>query len=121
MSRLLLCAFRSGPDYLFPGNCYSDLPNLGAILAEEQHAHELIGAAESVLWPARRLAATVAILTHRSSNAWDPVCKGSCILEDQTEHAMTYTADQFGIYLALAIHGGVQVDFVDEDAVLDVT
>lgn len=34
---------------------------------------------------------------------------------------MTYTADQFGIYLALAIHGGTQVDFLDEDALLNST
>ena len=34
---------------------------------------------------------------------------------------MTYTADQFGIYLALAVHGGTQVDFLDEDALLNST
>ena len=34
---------------------------------------------------------------------------------------MTYQADQFGLYLALAIHGGVHVDFVDEDALLNAT
>ena len=34
---------------------------------------------------------------------------------------MTYTADQFGFYLALAIHGGTQVDFLDEDALLNST
>eukprot|EP01047_Picozoa_sp_COSAG01_P107944 COSAG01_NODE_36905_length_511_cov_0.783981_2_plen_26_part_01 len=26
---------------------------------------------------------------------------------------MTYQADQFGLYLALALHGGIQTDFVD--------
>ena len=116
-----LTYFLFGPDYEFVGNCYSDEPSLGAILAEEQQAHELIGRAEAVLWPARRLQSKVAIVAHRSSNVWDPICLGSCIQADQTEHAMTYTADQFGYYLALAIHGGMQVDFIDEDALLNAT
>jgi hypothetical protein len=34
---------------------------------------------------------------------------------------MTYTADEFGLYLALAIHGSTQVDFIDEDALLNST
>jgi hypothetical protein len=34
---------------------------------------------------------------------------------------MGYQADQFGIYLALAVHGGAPCDFVDEDAVLNDT
>lgn len=117
----MACRTHSGPDYNFVGNCYSDLPSLGKTLAEEQQAHMLIGAAESVLWPARRLASRVAIVAHRSANAWDPVCVGSCITADQTEHAMTYTSDQFGHYLALAIHGGVQIDFLDENALLNTT
>ena len=103
----------------FPGNCYSDEASLGKILAEQQQAHELIGMAEPVLWPARRLASRVAILAHRSANAWDPV--GTNKWENQTEHTMTYQADQFGLYLALAVHGGFQVDFVDEDAAQNAT
>lgn len=75
--------------------------------------------AEPVLWPARRLASRVAILAHRSANAWDPV--GTNKWENQTEHTMTYQADQFGLYLALAVHGGFQVDFLDEDAAQNAT
>ena len=63
------------------------------------------------------MASRVAILAHRSSNVWDP--PGTAKWENQTEHTMTYQADQFGLYLALAIHGGIQTDFVDEDAVLN--
>ena len=138
------------PTDIFPGNCYSEEQKLPQILAQQLHAHELIGAAEEVLWPARehprslafafaanhlkptclrrmlshqnaacagRVASRVAILAHRSSNVWDP--PGTAKWENQTEHTMTYQADQFGLYLALAIHGGVQTDFVDEDAVLN--
>ena len=72
-----------------------------------------------VLWPARRVASRVAILAHRSANAWDPA--GTAKWENQTEQTMTYQADQFGLYLALAVHSNVPVDFLDEDALLDPT
>jgi hypothetical protein len=96
------------------GNCYSEsVPSsvqdatlnltLSRILTEQHHAHLLIGAAEDVLWPARRVASKVAILAHRSSNAWDPA--GTAKWENQTEYTMSYQADQFGLYLALAVHG----------------
>jgi hypothetical protein len=99
------------------GNCYSESSNLVQILQEEHAAHELIGAAEEVLWPARRVAARVAILHHRSSNPWDP--PGTAKWENQTEQTMEYQADQFGLYLAMQVHSGIAVDFVDEDALLD--
>ena len=41
--------------------------------------------------------------------------------ENQTEQTMSYQADQFGLYLALAVHANIQVDFVDEDAALNAT
>ena len=34
---------------------------------------------------------------------------------------MSYQADQFGLYLALAVHANIQTDFLDEDAVLNAT
>ena len=40
------------------------------------------------------MASRVAILAHRSSNVWDPT--GTAKWENQTEHTMTYQADQFG-------------------------
>lgn len=48
--------FTFGPEYVFPGNCDSESPNLQTILQEQLQAHTLIGAAEDVLWPARRVA-----------------------------------------------------------------
>ena len=72
-----------------------------------------------MLWPARRVASRVAILAHRSANAWDPA--GTAKWENQTEQTMTYQADQFGLYLALAVHSNVPVDFLDEDALLNAT
>ena len=35
------------------------------------HGHQLIGAAEELLWPAERVRAQVAILHPRSSYVWD--------------------------------------------------
>lgn len=61
----------------------------------------------------------MAILAHRSSNAWDPT--GTAKWENQTEQTMSYQADQFGLYLALAVHANIQTDFLDEDAVLNAT
>ena len=101
------------------GNCYSNSKALIGILAEQHQAHSLIGAAEHVLWPARRVAARVAILHHRSSNAWDPA--GTAKSETQLEYTMCYQADQFGLYLGLAVHGGTAVDFIDETSLLNVT
>ena len=43
-----LTYFTFGPEYVFPGNCYSESSNLKTILEEQRQAHELIGAAESV-------------------------------------------------------------------------
>lgn len=41
--------------------------------------------------------------------------------ENITEQTMAYQADQFGFYLALAVHGGTPVDLLDEDALLNTT
>ena len=59
---------------------------LAKLLTEQANAHTLIAAAESVLWPARRVRSTVAILAHRSSNAWDP--SGTAKWENVTENTM---------------------------------
>jgi hypothetical protein len=114
--------FVFGPEYLFPGNGYSDMPyNSSAILRfiikQQQTASAMVAAAEPVLWRARRAPATAAILCHRSSQIWDP--SGPDKWENLTEFSMSYQADQYGLYLALAVHGGVPVDLVDEDALLD--
>jgi hypothetical protein len=108
-----------GPEYNYPGNCYSDARFLTAILNEQHEANVLIGRAEQVLWPAQKIQSKVAILAHRSSEIWDP--PGATKWEDQQQAVIAYQADQFGLYLALAVHGGVPVDFIDEDAVANAT
>jgi len=61
-----------GPEYNFPGNCYSeDLIGNPKLLQSIAKGNGMIGAAEELLMPAERLDSTVAILYPRSSFFWD--------------------------------------------------
>ena len=120
--------FIFGPEISFPGNCYSDAPPGGSVnsppgtlvpdqLRQQQQAHEMIGAAESVLWEARPVPARVAILKDRSSSLWDP--SGTAKWPNLTEYSMAYRAEIYGLFLAISVHGGCSVDFVSEEALLN--
>ena len=96
--------FIFGPEVSFPGNCYSDSPPGGSInsppgtllmdqIHQQQQAHEMIGAAESVLWEARPVPARVAILKDRSSSLWDP--SGTAKWPNLTEYTMGYRAETY--------------------------
>jgi hypothetical protein len=106
-----------GPDYNFPGNCYSDQPNLLRKIAE---ANQMIGAAEDVLWPGKQPQPQVAILMPRSAQTWD--AKDIQIptqIQDATNtnlngETVDYMAEVFDLYLALQ-HENIPVAFVDED------
>ena len=109
--------FVFGPEYNFPGNCYSENVKVLPKMAE---AHRMIGAAEDVLWPGRRPRPEVAILAPRSAEAWDlkemPVARG---IDDATNNHLNnstvdYMAEVFDLYLALQ-HADIPADFVDED------
>jgi hypothetical protein len=106
-----------GPEYNFPGNCYSEKPQLLRKIAE---VNGMIGAAEDVLLPGKRPRPQVAILMPRSAQAWD--AKGIDVprqIQDATNtdlngKTVDYMAEVFDLYLALQ-HDNVPVDFVDED------
>lgn len=109
--------FVFGPEYNFPGNCYSERAQVLAKMAE---AHRMIGAAERLLWPGQRPPSDVAILMPRSAQVWDakyqPIARG---IEDATNtqlnrHTVDYMAEVFDLYLALQ-HANIPVDFVEED------
>lgn len=109
--------FVFGPEYNFPGNCYSER---AAVLPKMAEAHKMIGAAEDLLWPGKRPAPQVAILHPRSAQMWDAreqvVAKG---ISDATNHNLNgstvdHLAEVFDIYLALQ-HANIPVDIVDED------
>jgi hypothetical protein len=109
--------FVFGPEYNFPGNCYSENARVLPKMAE---AHRMIGAAEDLLWPGKRPRAEVAILAPRSAQAWDakdiPIPNQ---IQDATNNHLNnstvdYMAEVFDLYLALQ-HANIPVDFVDED------
>ena len=113
--------FVFGPEYNFPGNCYSMKANL---LPEMAKAHRLIGAAESVLWPGRRPPAAIAILMPRSAQCWDlrdiavPTAIYDATNTDPNRATMDYLAEVFDLYVALQ-HANIPVDWVDEDDLED--
>ena len=109
--------FVFGPEYNFPGNCYSER---ASVLPQMAEAHRLIGAAEDVLWPGKPPRSEVAILAPRSAQVWD--AKGIAIpnqIQDATNNHLNratvdYMAEVFDLYLALQ-HANIPVEFVDED------
>ena len=52
----LVSYYRFGPEYNFPGSCYSEIPGVLPRIAEANH---IIGAAEDLLWPGQRPPAQV--------------------------------------------------------------
>lgn len=83
-----LTYYAFGPEYNYPGNCYSDSRDLAKILGEQREAHTLISRAEQVLWSAQKVQSKVAILAHRSSEVWDP--PGATKWEDQQQAVIAY-------------------------------
>ena len=65
--------FCFGPEYMFPGNCYSERAYLPDIATSMNKAHGMIAHAEDLLYPGKRPAAQVGILFPRSSFVWDTV------------------------------------------------
>jgi hypothetical protein len=106
-----------GPEYNFPGNCYSENPQL---LRKITETNGMIGAAEDVLWPGARPRPQVAILMPRSAQAWDakdielPLQIQDATNTNLNSETVDYMAEVFDLYLALQ-HENIPVDFVDED------
>lgn len=109
--------FVFGPEYNFPGNCYSERAELLPKLAE---AHAVVGAAEDLLWPGRRPRPEVAILAPRSAQTWDArdqrIAAG---IDDATNNQLNratvdYMAEVFDLYLALQ-HANIPADFIEEE------
>jgi hypothetical protein len=106
-----------GPEYTFPGNCYSESAK---VLTKVVEAHRLLGAAEQLLWPGKRPRPEVAILAPRSAQLWDAkgmrIAKG---ISDATNthlnrETVDYLAEVFDLYLALQ-HANIPADFVEEE------
>ena len=106
-----------GPEYTFPGNCYSENPMVHRALAR---TYAMVGAAEDVLFPGKAVPSKVAILAPRSAQLWDaseiPVPRQIVDATNTDLNAATvdYMAEVADLYLALQ-HANVPVDFIDED------
>lgn len=109
--------FVFGPEYNFPGNCYSERAR---VLPQMAVAHRLIGAGEELLWPGRPPRPRVALIHPRSAQLWDAreqrVARG---LSDATNHDLNaatvdYLAELYDLYLALQ-HANIPADILDED------
>jgi hypothetical protein len=105
-----------GPEYAFPGNCWSEKPER---LAEIVDAMRVVGKAEDLLYPGQPVPAEVAILTPQSAQVWDKreerIAKG---IEDATNvhlnrDTVDYIAETFNMYCALQ-HANIPTDWVDE-------
>jgi hypothetical protein len=109
--------FVFGPEYNFPGNCYSER---AAVLPQLAEAHRMIGAAEDVLWPGKPPRSEVAILAPRSAEMWDakeiavPNQIQDATNNDLNRATVDYMAEVFDLYLALQ-HANIAVEFIDED------
>ncbi|MBI3922128.1 MAG: beta-galactosidase trimerization domain-containing protein [Armatimonadetes bacterium] len=112
-----------GPEYNFPGNCYSENPKVYAGLGR---VARLIAKAEDVLYPGEAAPAQVAILTPQSSQPWDqleqPIASGivDATNTNLNSGSSAYTAEAFDTYLAL-MHANIPADFVDEQDLLEGT
>ena len=110
--------FVFGPEYNFPGNCYSER---ASVLPQMAEAHRMIGAAEDVLWPGKPPRSEVAILAPRML-AWSWDAREIAMpnqIQDATNNNLNratvdYMAKVFDLYLALQ-HANIPVEFVDED------
>jgi len=106
-----------GPEYAFPGNCYSEKRGMLQKLAQ---VNAMIGAAEDVLWPGKRPRARVAILSPRSSEMWDangipiPTQISDATNTDLNRYTVDYMAETADLYLALQ-HANIPVDFIEEE------
>ncbi len=100
-----------GPEYEFPGNCYSENPTLLKKIAE---ANMCIGKAEELLWEGKRPRSQVAILSPRSSEPWDSVGISDATNNNLNAATVDYMAEVADLYLALQ-HANTAVDFVEEE------
>lgn len=105
--------FVFGPEYDFPGNCYSLHANL--ILPRMGTVAHMVAAAEDLLWLGRKPQAQVAILQPRSSEVWDPNGIADATNTHFNSRTTDYMAETYDLYRGLQ-QQNIPADFVAEDA-----
>jgi hypothetical protein len=109
--------FTFGPEYSFPGNCYSENTRVFDSLARTSR---LIGAAEDLLYPGEPPRPQVGMLHHLSAEMWDQtemeIADGifDATNTNMNGHCAEYTAELYDLYLAL-MHTQTPVRFLSED------
>ena len=113
--------YNFGPEYNWPGNCYSEVRGVPTQLAQ---ADRMIAKSEDLLWPGQKPPAQVAILEPRSSEVWDGMYlpRGSGVVgvtnNNPNGSTFDYMAEEYDEYLALEM-SDIPVDFLDEDELTD--
>ncbi len=106
--------FAFGPEYEFPGNCWSQA---GGHFAAMVKATRVVGAAEALLYPGKPLPRQVGILHHLSAQMWDKPGIIDATNPDMNRSCAAYSAEMFDLYLAL-MHAQVPVEFLSEEDVI---
>ncbi len=110
--------FTFGPEYNFPGNCYS---YNRAVFKPLSVGMGLVGRAEELLYPGRMRRPEVAILMPQSAQLWDlEESSPAGGLMDVTNNNlfrwhMAYMSETYGLHLALQ-HAAIPVQAIDEEA-----
>lgn len=106
-------SFVFGPEYGFPGNCWSESFKYYAELAA---ALRVVGKAEDLMYPGQPVRAQVAILHAQSAQVWDKkeetIATGLNAQAINTD-APDWQAEQYNLYSALQ-DAHVPADWVDE-------
>jgi hypothetical protein len=110
--------FTFGPEYNFPGNCYS---YNRAVFKPLSVGMGLVGRAEELLYPGRMRRPQVAILMPQSAQLWDleenktPGGLMDVTNRDLFRWHMAYMSETYGLHLALQ-HSAIPVQAIDEEA-----
>ncbi len=108
--------FTFGPEYNFPGNCYSEVRDVFVPLSRSM---QLVARSEALLFPGVAPVPRTAILTPQSSQLWDlqeqEIAKGLLDVTNTNlvRRHMPYMTETFGLYTAFQ-HQAIPVDMVDE-------
>jgi len=112
----IVCFYNYGPEYAFPGNCYSESTSVVAPIAA---AARMTAKAEDLL-PGKQRKPEVAILTPQSAQFWDlddinhPTWLRDASNKWLGNGQMAYMVEIYHLYMSLQ-HAGIPVQFVDEE------
>jgi len=104
--------FVFGPEYSFPGNCYSERAQ--KVLPSMARAHRVIGKAEDVIWPGRPPKSDIAILYPRSAQPWDANGIVDATNVVPANDTVDYLAEVYCLHKVFQ-RVNIPVDFVEEE------